>query len=201
MLHTQTSEFQAELPRTTIDAIEVDEGELLAMDYAPETPYLATLGIFTCKAIAIHSPETGQGILAHLSLTPYPEVSLTHIVERYQGDIEVSNVSILQSAAAGAKIGRGWPSIEMIGEFFVGQGARSVSRDLDRTSVDIFGLRGMALHLLTGEVTDLNYQSPYVFHQANKKPERIKITPEGDADLAVWSLANYHDATRSTVVR
>lgn len=142
------------------------QGELSTATANEQFDHLVTLGIYTCKAISIHSLETETGVLAHLASTRNVEGSLQNIMNAYPADISTADIKVLQSVER--RDDPMWPDLRTIARFFMQSSPRSLLLDINVSGGPI---RGVALNLRTGV---LHSPSRNDQHLANSTWHKIK---------------------------
>lgn len=153
----------------------VGEGKLAAGSPTPEYTHLATLGLFTCKAVSLHNPETNFGVLAHVNGTSKPDKLLGVVQQAYGNDLNTADVKIVQATVDLDEIL--WPSTETIANFFMRLNPRSLMVDGNNGRGAI---RNLALDLRSGEMQEVDprstaWQSSVLSSQPDQPIRRMGI--------------------------
>lgn len=134
-----------------IDFYSVSEGYFVAADHTPERPFLATMGLFTCKAIAMYSPEAQRGLLAHLSHARMVDLDIERLVRQFGNGFEDAVVQIVQAQQHTDE--REWPTADMIATEVTKHSPSSIAIDRNEDGLQI---RGVALDLADGKIYELD---------------------------------------------
>jgi len=134
---------------------EIPEGEYGQSIPNREFDHILTLGVQTCKAITLHTPDARFGLLAHLDGTTRSDEVLSNMLHSYPYPVSETDVSILQATTS--EYTRLWPDIESIAGFFMRHNPRSLRLDYNRGHGPI---RGVALNLQTGTVHSTGHRDP-----------------------------------------
>lgn len=137
----------------------VSEGSFIVADHSPERPFLATMGLFTCKAIAIYSPESQKGLLAHLSHARLMDFDIKRLVWQFGDDIETADVQIVQAQQSQDEVE--WPSSDTIATELSRYTPASIAIDRNTESHEI---RGVALDLADGILYELDNETGDMWH-------------------------------------
>lgn len=149
------------------------EGDYYAARFGERTTYLATYGLYVCKAVSIYNPRTKQGALAHINGTAQPERLLKPIVDSIDGDISDTEVSIIQATASEDTFL--WPSADMIADHLMEYGPAIVRVDRNPNNQEV---RSIALNLETGMVHDFTFADSH-FKESTSNPT-VSIPLRGD---------------------
>lgn len=131
---------------------EVNEGEFLGANSSADYSHLLTLGVYTCKVITIHNPDTGDGLLAHLDGTTRLANVLATVVDTFPDDLKTADIKVVQATVSEDTYL--WPTIESVADFFARYSPRSLRLDRNQTTRTD---RGVALDLMTGAVHDIDH--------------------------------------------
>ena len=160
------SSFDTE-PLTGLMAYQlVSEGDYATVNHAPDTSHIATLGIYTCKAITLHNPSEQYGTMIHLNGTTSVQNTLRPIVDTYGSDITAADVAIVEATIDEDTFL--WPSSESIANYFMQFNPRSLRIDYNPTQR---AERAVALDLATGTLHEVDPSSElFNLSQPNFKP-------------------------------
>ncbi len=154
----------------------VREGDFVVADYSPELPYVATMGLFTCKAIAVHSRESGRGLLAHLSHTRMLDFDIERLVRQFGDGFEAATVQIVQTQQSQDEVK--WPSSDTIAEELSRYAPASIAIDRNTEGREI---RGVALDLADGILYELDNETADVWHGSVDFSGTTPISPQFSA--------------------
>lgn len=136
-----------------VDHYTVGEGKFGVTPYTPEKPYITTMGLYICKAIAIHNPATKRGLLAHLSYTYDLEKSIDTIVESFGPEIADADVQLVRTTEYRDPE---WPVVDDIARAMARHDPQSIAIDLNPQSHRV---RGVALNLAEGSLHELDFET------------------------------------------
>lgn len=147
---TTVSTFTASPLNERIDHYMVSEGKFAVAPHNPEKPYITTMGLYVCKAIAIHNPATQRGLLAHLAYTPDLEGAIDTIMKAYGPEVEAADVRLVR---ANEGKGPNWPHINDVARTIARYNPQSVTMDINPAG---HLTRGVALNLAEGSIHELD---------------------------------------------
>ncbi|MCX6727773.1 MAG: hypothetical protein NTX11_03110 [Candidatus Saccharibacteria bacterium] len=173
MISGEFGTFSAQPIDRKINFHSVSEGFFVVADHSPERPFLATLGLFTCKAIAVHSPESQRGLLAHLSHAQLLDLDIERLVRQFGDGFEAASVQIVQTQQHGNEVE--WPSSDRIATEVCKYAPASIS--IDR-NVDAHEIRGVALDLTNGALYELDNESADMWHGSVEFSKNTPISPQ-----------------------
>lgn len=140
-----------------VNCVFVEENEYFVSEYSVEESYIATHGLHVCKGIAIYSPESKRGLLAHLSHVEQLDSSLETLVSAFAQDITTAEVTIVM-AIQDREEGLWATTVDEIADQFTDLGANNINIDRNRSNRII---RGIAFNLEDGRVSELETEDPW----------------------------------------
>ncbi len=150
----------------------VSEGSFIVADHSPERPFLATMGLFTCKAIAIYSPESQRGLLAHMSHARLLEFDIERLVRQFGDDFEAASVQIVETQQHANEVE--WPTTDRIATELARYAPADIT--IDR-NVDAREIRGVALDLSDGVLYELDNEVADEWYGSVDFSRNVNIDP------------------------
>lgn len=155
-----------------INFYSVGEGDFVVANHSPEKPYLATMGLFTCKAIAIYSHESQRGLLAHLAQSRLLDLDIERLVRQFGDKFSEASVQIVKTQQANDDIV--WPASEAVASELLKYGPSDISID---NNVDNRQIRGVALDLADGVLYELDHDRADEWHGSVDFSKNVSIDP------------------------
>ncbi len=135
-----------------IDFHAVGEGEFVVAASSAERPFIATMGLYVCKAVSIYSPERQKGLLAHISYTPNLIETVSGLCSFF-GKLQDADVKIVQTKQADPS--KGWPTSDAIAEVIADRNPSTITIDRNQTDRET---RGVALDLVNGQLYEADHE-------------------------------------------
>lgn len=160
--------FNAEPLGRKIDFHYVGEGDFAMSSYEPARPFMATMGLYICKAVSIYEPTQRRGLLAHVAFTPNVQQDISGLLDFFGDGVEASDVQIVKTQQDRSPC---WPTTETIAELIAERNPRNISVDINPNEHLV---RSIALDLADGKLYEIDPHNPDQWHgsqdQANSQP-------------------------------